>query len=188
MKRWIKGSLLALLVSCGYDMSEQPKLKTYEESSMFEDRSSARVPPANTVARGHLETDEAVYKGTAQGRPIDRIPLPITDGLLERGQHRYVIYCSPCHGILGDGRGSVVLRGFPSPPSFHATKLRNAVDGHYFDVITNGFGAMYDYRSQLIAQDRWAVIAYVRALQLSQHTRLLDLPASERARFGDKAP
>lgn len=172
---------LALLAgACRQDMHDQPKYKPLAASAFFADGKAARAPVKGTVARGHLHADEALYAGRAGGRRLAEFPLPVTRRLVERGRERYTIFCSPCHGALGDGHGMVVRRGFRQPPSFHEERLREAPPGHYFDVITNGFGAMASYASRVAPEDRWAIIAYVRALQLSQRARLEDVPPEKR--------
>jgi mono/diheme cytochrome c family protein len=172
---------LALLAgACRQDMHDQPKYKPLAPSAFFADGKAARTPVKGTVARGQLRAEEAFYTGRAGGERVTRIPLAVTRSLVERGRERYRIFCSPCHGGLGDGQGMVVRRGFRQPPSFHQDRLREAPPGHYFDVITHGFGAMASYASRIPPEDRWAIIAYVRALQLSQRARLEDVPPERR--------
>jgi len=165
---------------CHTDMYDQPKLRPLEASSFFSDGASARPQVEGTVARGQLRLDELLEHGTIGGEPARVFPFPITAERLERGRERFDIFCSPCHGRTGDGDGMIVRRGFKAPPSYHIERLREAAEGHFFDVITNGFGAMYDYRSRLDPATRWEVIAYIRALQLSRSVRIADLPAGER--------
>jgi mono/diheme cytochrome c family protein len=133
-----------------------------------------------TVARGHLRIDEARYTGKIDGNDIDQFPIPITKADIERGQTRFNIYCTPCHGRVGDGNGMVVLRGYRQAASYYTDKLEKAPVGHYFDVITNGFGAMPSYASRIQPDDRWRVIAYIRALQLSESASVSDVPPDQR--------
>jgi Cytochrome C oxidase, cbb3-type, subunit III len=173
-------ALLAVLAAgCHTDMYDQPKFRPLEETSFFKDGNSARPLLPDTVARGQLNTDELLETGTLHGEPADVFPFPVTARVLRHGQEQFNIFCSPCHGRVGDGRGMIVQRGFKQPPSYHTDRLRQAPAGHFFDVITNGFGAMYDYRSRISPETRWAIIAYIRALQLSQHAKESDVPAGE---------
>ncbi len=165
-------------------MQDQPRYKTFRESDFFDDRLSARPQVPNTVAQGQLNEDELLYTGMQNGQPANVFPFPITREVLRRGQDRFNIYCTPCHGRLGDGEGMIPQRGFRKPPSYHIDRLRNAPVGHFFDVIKNGFGAMPDYAARVAPHDRWAIIAYIRALQLSQNARLEDVPENERSRMG----
>jgi mono/diheme cytochrome c family protein len=175
-------SWLVLLLGCSKeDMVTQPKLKPYQESSFFVDGQSSRPLVAGTVARGQLDLDPAYYKGKLGDLLVDKIPAKVDRAFLVRGQERYNIYCSPCHSRSGDGRGMIVQRGFPPPPSFHTERLLDAPPGHYFNVISNGYGAMYSYASRIPTDDRWAIVAYIRALQLSQNASLEDLPAERRS-------
>jgi hypothetical protein len=175
--------LLLLAAGCDrLDMVTQPKYgRPYEESSFFADGQSSRPLVFGTVARGQLRVDRAFYEGKSGDLLIDTIPLKVDRAALERGRERYNIYCSPCHNTTGDGRGMIVLRGFSPPPSFHEPRLRDAPAGHFFHVITHGYGAMYSYASRVTPEDRWKVVAYVRALQLSQDARLDDVPPEQRA-------
>jgi hypothetical protein len=162
-------------------MANQPKYQPLEASSFFADGRSARPVPAGTVARGHLNEDSALHTGKSNGEFVNTLPVPLTRALLERGRQRYDIYCSPCHGKTGDGQGLVVVRGFQrGPVSFHIDRLRESPAGYFFDVTTNGFGAMQDYAAQTTVEDRWAIVAYVRALQLSQKASIEDVPEAER--------
>jgi hypothetical protein len=177
--------LLGVLLgaSACQDMYDQPRMKTYAKSELFEDGRSARPVVAGTIARGHLKEDELLYAGKLGGKDADLFPFRITAEVMARGKERYEIYCTPCHDRTGSGRGMVVRRGFRPPPTFHQDRLRAAPAGHYFDVISNGFGSMFSYASRISPRDRWAIIAYVRALQLSQNARLDDVPGSERGRI-----
>jgi len=168
------------MVGCRQDMHDQPKFIPLRSSEFFADGRSARVPVAGTVARGELRADTYFYTGLEGKEPGNRLPFPLTRGVLERGQERYNIYCAPCHSRVGDGRGMIVLRGFREPPTFHQDRLRQAALGHYVDVITRGFGAMPDHAAQVAPEDRWAIAAYIRALQLSQSASLADVPQAER--------
>ena len=155
-------ALAALLGGCFDDMTQQPKVQTYRSTDAFPDRRSARLPPNGTVARDDLARDAAFAT-----------PPPVTPALLARGRQRFDINCSPCHGRDGYGEGIVVQRGFPVPPSYHIPRLRAAPARHFLDVITNGYGVMYSYASRVEPADRWAIIAYIRALQASQDKALV---------------
>ncbi len=168
-------------------MHVQPKYKPLAPTSFFDDGRSERPVVPGTVARGHLQIDEQLYTGKANGALAETFPFPITREDLARGRERFNIFCSPCHGRLGDGQGMIVQRGFPPPPSYHQDRLRQAPVGHFFDVITNGYGRMYSYASRVSPQDRWRIIAYIRALQLSQHATINDVPEEERGRLMGKA-
>lgn len=172
-----------LVAGCRLDMHVQPKYLPYQPTNFFGDGRSERQPMPGTVARGHLRLDELLYTGKENGALVDKFPFPITRADLERGRERYNIYCSPCHDYAGTGNGMIVQRGFPQPPSFHIDRLRAAPAGHFFDVMTNGFGAMYSYATRIEPEDRWRVAAYVRVLQLSQYANLEDAPAAERRKL-----
>jgi mono/diheme cytochrome c family protein len=171
--------------ACRQDMHDQPKYQPLEASTFFGDAQASRMPVAGTVARGHLYDDALLYTGKLDGSDAVVFPFPVDNALMARGRERFNIYCSPCHGQTGLGDGMVVRRGYRRPPSFADDRLRQAPLGHFFDVITNGFGAMPDYSAQIPAADRWAIIAYVRALQLSAHATLADVPAAERGRLDE---
>jgi mono/diheme cytochrome c family protein len=162
-------------------MHDQPKYIPLRESTFFSDQRSARPFVAGTVARGQLHEDTLLYTGKGDAGDATMFPFRIDEKVMARGRERFDIYCSPCHGRTGVGDGMVVRRGYRRPPSYHDDRLRSAPVGHYFDVISNGFGAMPDYAAQISAEDRWAVIAYIRALQLSEHAALTDVPPNERA-------
>jgi mono/diheme cytochrome c family protein len=168
--------LLALfaLNGCRLDMHLQPKYNPEVSSTFFSNGSSAQPPVEGTVASSDPSGSELLYTGRLNGVLADTFPFPITAADLQRGQERFDIYCSPCHGYAGYGDGMIVQRGFLAPPSYHSDRLRQAPAGHFFEVITNGFGRMYSYRSRVAPDDRWRIVAYIRALQLSQHA-----PASE---------
>jgi mono/diheme cytochrome c family protein len=165
---------------CRQDMHDQPKYIPLRGSTFFADARSARPLVDGTVARGHLRDDDLLYTGKIAGNPATVFPFPVDEKVMQRGQERFNVFCSPCHGRTGQGDGMVVLRGYRRPPSIHQDRLRDAPVGHFFDVITNGFGAMPDYATQVKAEDRWAIVAYIRALQLSGHAALSDVPPSER--------
>lgn len=179
---------IALLGLCGaacrQDMHDQPRYKPLAGSDFFADGRSARPAVAGAVARGQLRADAALYTGKSAGAFVDAIPVAVDLKLVQRGRERYEIYCTPCHGRTGRGDGMVVQRGYRRPPSMHIERLRNEKPGYFFDVITNGFGVMPDYAAQVPVADRWALVAYLRALQLSQHATIDDVPASERAALG----
>ncbi|MEZ4728556.1 MAG: cytochrome c [Caldilineaceae bacterium] len=174
--------LLVLLAGCGEQrMVEQAKYEVFEPSTFFEDGRSARDLVPNTVARGRARLDTHLYEGTVNDAPATIYPFPITQAVLARGQERYDIFCSPCHGYDGYGDGIVVQRGLSPPPSFHEERLRQVPPGYIFAVITNGIGVMYSYDYRVAPEDRWAIIAYIQALQLSQNATVEDVPAAERA-------
>jgi mono/diheme cytochrome c family protein len=168
------------LTACRQDMHNEPRYKPLAESEFFADHRSARPMVEGTVARGHLRIDEARYTGKIDGEDIDQFPIPIAKADIERGETRFNIYCTPCHGRLGDGNGMVVLRGFRQPPSYYSDRLVNAPVGHFYDVISNGFGAMPSYASRVEPDDRWRVIAYIRALELSESASVNDVPPDQR--------
>ena len=173
--------LAAVLVfsSCRQDMYNQPRQKPYAPSSFFDDGRSARPPVPGTIARGQLDDDPHLYTGRVNGQLVTTFPFPVDRAVLERGRNRYNIYCAPCHDRIGNGNGMVVLRGYRQPPSLHIDRLRQAPVGHEFDVITNGLGAMPDYAAQIEVHDRWAIVAYIRALQLSQRATTAEVPPEE---------
>jgi mono/diheme cytochrome c family protein len=175
---------VALLSGCDMlDMYDQPKYRTFDKCDFFVDGSSARPVVPGTIARGQLHEDEAFFTGRRDGQLIDELPagndLELNAELLNRGHQRFDIFCANCHGLVGNGDGMIVQRGFRRPPSLHIDRLRNMPLGYFFDVATNGFGAMPTYNLQVDPRDRWAIAAYVRALQLSQNARLDDVPADE---------
>jgi hypothetical protein len=186
-----RGSLAAALAivfcgiamaGCGYslrqDMANQPRQNPLSPSNVFPDGRSERPLMENTVARGEIANDAFLVP-----KDSNAFPLPLTPQLLERGQERFGIFCSPCHGLQGDGQGMVAMRGMKHPPSFHQERLRQVPNGYIYDVVTNGFGAMYGYSAQIPTQDRWAIIAYVRALQLSRNAQVADLPPDLRQKL-----
>lgn len=160
----------ALLAGCREGMSVQPRYDPLEASDFFADQRSARPLIPGTVPRGALQEEDDFYTGrTGDGELLEGLPLEITVELLERGRERYDIFCTPCHGLDGYGRGIIVQRGFTPPESFHTDRLRQAPDGYFFDVISNGTGRMYAYAYRIAPADRWAIVAYIRSLQLSQY-------------------
>ena len=173
-------ALLLAAAGCRQDMHVQPRYKPLDPSNFFGDGRSARPPVPGTVARGELRVNEAMYTGKMNGVLVDAFPFVITHKDLERGRERYNIYCSPCHDYTGGGQGLVVQRGFPPPPSYHIERLRSAPVGHFFDVMTRGYGTMYSYADRLSPEDRWRIAAYIRALQLSQHGGLDDVSQKDR--------
>jgi mono/diheme cytochrome c family protein len=172
-----------IVVGCRQDMHDQPKYVPLRQSAFFGDERSARPMVAGTVARGQLRDDALLYTGKVNNADATVFPFAIDADVMARGRERFDIYCAPCHGRTGQGDGMVVRRGYRRPPSIHIDRLRESPPGHFFDVITNGFGAMPDYASQIEAADRWAIVAYVRALQLSEHATLADVPAADRSRL-----
>ncbi|HSP06563.1 MAG TPA: cytochrome c [Acidobacteriota bacterium] len=175
-------SLLSL-TACRQDMHDQAKYEPLEQSQFWGDDRSSRPVVEGTVARGQLREDTHLYTGKEGTAYVTEFPLPVTTELMARGQQRFNIYCTPCHDTTGSGNGMIVQRGFKRPPSYHIDRLRQAPVGYFYDVITNGFGAMAGYADQVPVRDRWAIVAYVRALQLSQHATTSDVPESERQRL-----
>ena len=171
--------VFSLLSGCGQPMGSVGTHKEMESAPLFADGSSARPLPEGVVVRGDVRADSAYDLGTLNGRLVTEPPRKITPELLQRGQERYAIHCSMCHGRDGYGKGIVVQRGFTSPPSYHTEKLRNAPLGHFYDVITHGKGAMYSFAPRISQDDRWAIAAYVRVLQLSQYAKLDDVPPDQ---------
>ena len=167
--------------ACRQDMHDAPRFDPLEKSDFYADQRSARPLIDGTVARGQLRADDAYYTGKMDGQPLAGLPAGITldKALLERGQSRFNVYCAPCHSQTGEGDGMVVRRGYKQPPSFHIDRLRSAPPGYFFDVMTNGFGVMPDYKVQISPRDRWNIVAYIRALQLSQHAAAADVPGGD---------
>jgi mono/diheme cytochrome c family protein len=183
----------AFAVGCRYDMQDQPRYKAFKQSDFFSDKRASRDLPPGTVARGQLRTDKALYTGKKENadpnapvqttvdpasgntlissfpNDIEEFPVPVTKELVDRGEERFKVFCIVCHGPVGNGDGMIVRRGFPKPPTYNDDRLRNAPVGHFFDVITNGQGRMNSYASQIPVADRWAIVAYIRALQISQN-------------------
>jgi len=179
---------LLALAGCRQDMHNQPKFKPLRASEFFPDGRSARPLVLGTVDRSQVNEDPAYVSGLENSQPVTTLPFPVTRQVLERGRERFNIYCMPCHGELADGNGMVAQRGYLHPPSFHDDRLRQAPVGHFFDVITNGLGGMPDYAQQVTVDDRWKIIAYIRALQLSQHATVADVPAEIRGQLGQPLP
>lgn len=187
------GAVLAaavLLLGSGCDirrnMYDQPKFEPYEATDFFPDGRSSRSLVENTVARDYLYEDDHLYRGRIDGAFADTFPFPVTREVLDRGQDRFNIYCTPCHDRAGTGNGMIVQRGYKQPPSYHTVDLRDNPDkpvGYFYDVISNGFGVMAGYGYQLKPEDRWAVVAYVRALQFSQNVDPADLPAEDQQKL-----
>lgn len=183
-------SALALVLCCAgchRDMRDQPRYEALEASSFFANGMASRPLVEGTIARGHLNEDEVFYTGKEDGQLVLEVPLEINRELLERGEQRFNIYCSVCHDRTGGGDGMIVQRGFRKPPSLHLERLRNAPAGHFYDVMTHGFGAMPSFRIQVPPQDRWAIAAYIRVLQMSQQASLDDVPPEERAKLEEAA-
>ena len=178
---------LAVGAACRQDMHDAPRYEAYEASESFPDGRASRTPPAGTVARGWLREDEALYTGKVNGQLVDAIPFAVSHADLKRGHERFNIYCTPCHGRLGDGQGMVVQRGLRQAASYHQDRLRQERMGYFFDVITNGFGAMQGYADQVPVRDRWLIAAYVRTLQFSQYASINDVPPERRGELGAPA-
>jgi hypothetical protein len=176
--------------ACRQDMHDNPKYEPLEVSTFFKDQRAGRQPVPGSIARGHLKEDKLLHTGKNGDAISDVFPFPVTDGVLTRGRERYNIYCSPCHSRVGDGNGMIVQRGYKRPPSFHDERMRLMVPGYFFQVMTNGFGVMPSYALQVNAEDRWAITAYIKALQLSHNANVADLTADERDRLekGETAP
>lgn len=173
-------ALAALTAACRQDMHDQPKYTALQASSFFPDNSSARPLPAGTVARGQLREDALLYTGKVGDEPAAEFPFPLTPEVMARGRVMYEAHCSHCHGLTGGGDGMVVQRGFTKPPVLYDARFKEAPIGHFFDVITNGFGAMPDHAAQIKVRDRWAIAAYLRALQAGASGTVDDVPAAER--------
>jgi len=182
--RFLPRALAALLLAAGFascdNMKHQETVRPFEASAFFHDGASARHPPAHTVARGEPAPNDPVATGLKDGVPLAEIPLPLTHDFLKRGRERFNIFCAACHGEDGFGRGIVALLGFPAPPSYQEPWLLKAPAGHFFTVITHGIGRMYPLADRIEPRDRWAIVAYVRALQRSQHATLGDVPPDQR--------
>jgi mono/diheme cytochrome c family protein len=181
-------ALIAGLAGCRQQMANQPRYDPYEPSDFFADGMSARPRLAGTVARGEAGVDPYFETGKINGQEGDAFPFPVTADVMQRGHERFDIYCSECHGRLGDGNGMIPSRGYRRPPSFHTETLRAAKVGHFFDVMTNGFGVMPSYRTMIPPSDRWAIVAYIRALQLSQNAMIDEIPPEDKAKVLSGAP
>jgi mono/diheme cytochrome c family protein len=189
--RWgLAAALVFLCAGCRQDMHVQPRYNPYDATDFFEDGQSSRLPVAGTVPRGDLTMgpDELLLTGEVNGQIATAFPFPVTREVLDRGRERFNIYCAPCHGLSGDGDGMIVRRGFRPPPSFHSDRLRTAPVGHFFAVVTSGFGTMYPYGYRVPPRDRWDIIAYIRALQLSRQASINDVPAAERGKLMEGQP
>ena len=191
MTRHIFGRLVGVTLvvatasACRQDMHDQPNYQPLEASAFFGDAQASRPIVEGTVARGHLNEDALLHTGKVDGNEALLFPFTVNEEVMARGQQRFNIYCSPCHGQTGMGDGMVVRRGFRRPPAFTEQRLLDAAPGHFFDVISNGFGAMSDYAMQIKAADRWAIVAYVRALQLSGHAAIDDVPVADRPKLDE---
>ena len=180
-------SLSIATVGCRLDMHDQPRYEPYESSEFLPDESAALTPVPGTVARGQLREDPLLYTGMLDGKQAEVFPFDITRADLERGRERYDIYCSVCHDRAGTGQGMIVRRGMKQPASFHESRLKSAPPGYYYSVITNGFGVMYSYRARIKPEDRWRIIAYIRALQASQSVPARDLNAADLEALAESA-
>lgn len=172
--------LFLTAAGCRQDMHNQPKYRPLRASTFFENTSSARPLVEGTIARGTLQTDAAFFTGKNGAMLVSELPFPVTQEVLDRGQQRFNIYCTPCHDATGSGNGLVVQRGYPRPQTYHSDRLRQIEVGYFFDVMTNGFGRMPDYKAQITPRDRWNIAAYIRALQLSQHATAAQADAAEK--------
>jgi len=171
---------------CRQDMHIQPKYLPYQETPFFADGRDERPVVPGTVARGHLRLDDLLYTGKENGEIADKFPFPMTREDIERGRQRYNIYCTPCHAYTGTGNGMIVQRGFPAPPSFHIERLRQIPVGHFYQVMTDGYGSMYSYAARIEPEDRWRIAAYIRVLQLSQHATIDDVPEADRQKLNEQ--
>jgi hypothetical protein len=180
-------TLTLTLAGCRQDMHDQPRVKAAGKSTFFADMRNNRPLVPGTVARGRLQEDDHLYRGRIDGKPAETFPFAVTADVLARGRERYSIFCMPCHSPIGDGNGMIVQRGLKRPPSLHIERLQAATPGYMFEVITNGFGVMYDFSDRISVEDRWAIIAYLRALQRSQNATVKDVPAGEVAKLSAPA-
>ena len=189
LARCVAAAVLALAAGagCRKDMYDQPKYEPYEPSTNFPDGTSSRPQVEATVARDALNLDAHYYEGRVDGKEVDTLPFPVDEETLELGKNRYIIYCSPCHGRVGDGRGMVVRRGFSPPPSLHSEYLKKIPVGHFYTVITHGYGAMYSYAARIPVRQRWAIAAYIRTLQYSQDADDKDLTDDDRKKLAESA-
>ncbi len=182
---WLAVSLVLCAGGCRKDMYDQAHYESYEPSTFFADGTSSRPVIAGTVARGELRADSLYYEGKIDGKDADVFPFEIDAATLETGRERFMVFCTPCHGRLGDGRGMVVRRGFSPPPTFHSDYLRQKPVGHFFNVMTHGYGAMYSYAARIPVKHRWAIAAYIRALQYSTNANPSDLDAGDREKLAE---
>ena len=180
-------SLVLTLAGCRQDMHDQPKYRPFRASTLFEDQRSARPLVPGTVARGQLREDDVYFTGKRGRDFVSELPVKVTPELLARGRERFQIFCSPCHGRTGRGDGMIVQRGFKAPSSYHVDRLRAMPVGYFYDVMTNGFAAMADYSAQTTPEERWAIVAYIRALQLSQDAEVAELPEDVKAKLWKNA-
>lgn len=180
-------TLVLLFSACRQDMYNQPKAKAYSETEFFANGTSAQAIPPHTVEYHDARRNEAFSTGLTNGFLVAKLPVKLTPQLLKRGRARYDIYCAVCHGAAGEGNGEVVRRGFPAPPTFHSERLRNAPVGHFYDVMTNGYGVMYSYAARVPTADRWAIAAYIRALQQSRDVKASDLSPADQKEL-ERAP
>ena len=179
---------MPIVIGCRNEMYDQAKAKPLSEGTFFANGQNARPLPPDTVARGYLREDRAMYAGIApSGSFVSELPIPLTRELLDRGHERFDIFCSPCHGKQGTGQGMIVQRGFKQPSSFHVDRLRQQPIGYFFDVMTQGFGQMSSYASQVPPEDRWAIAAYLRALQFSQRAAIASLSADDKKKLDQAA-
>jgi mono/diheme cytochrome c family protein len=181
-------ALACLAAACRQDMHDAPSYDPLQASPFFANGAASRTLVSNTVARGQLREDAHFYTGRVNGQFATEFPMAVTADVMARGRERFNVFCSPCHGRTGVGDGMIVRRGFRQPPSYHEARLRNAPAGYFFDVMTNGFGAMQDYAAQVPPADRWAIAAYIRALQLSQGATVADVPADRRGDLDRPTP
>ena len=179
----VAGGLGAFLAACDDPMKDQPAYRSYGTAELFDDGKVMQHPPEGTVARGDLEPGPVVERGIRDGAPVEEIPVPVDASLVRRGEEMFNAHCAVCHGYTGKGDGMVVQRGYPKPQSFHQDRLRESPPGYFYNAIRNGFGRMPADRKQVRLEDRWAIVAYIEALQLSQHARLEALPESWRESF-----
>jgi cytochrome c553 len=176
-------TLIFISLGCREEMRTDSRLKPLQEDSFFADRNSSRPLMPHTVCRGAADSDDFFFRGEVNGKLVRGFPGRVTRQELDRGRERFNIYCSVCHGLTGEGDGMIVQRGFPQPPSFHDQRLRDAPEGHFFYVLTHGYGIMYPYADRITPEDRWAIIAYIRALQLSRNSSINDVPPDQKARL-----
>jgi hypothetical protein len=177
------GFILLVMSSGCTDMYNGNRMKPMEESTFYADKLSSRPLVDGTVARGHARNDSLLYTGKSKGQFADMFPIKVTKAVLDHGRERFNTFCSPCHGRLGNGRGMIVMRGFPQPNSFHSDSVRSRPAGYYFDIITNGFGRMYSYAPSIPVEDRWTIVAYIRALQASQNVSVSGLSEAEQKKL-----
>lgn len=189
LRNLVIGFAAISIVGCNTDMWVQQKAAPLSQSEFFADGQGSRPLVPGTIPRGHLREDGAFYTGIENGKWVDKLPMSLTEDLLKRGRDRFDIFCSPCHGRLGDGKGMIAQRGFQLKRpvgNYQTERLRKMPVGHFYDVVTNGYGAMYSYASRIEPQDRWAIVAYIRVLQSSQHSSVNDLTAEEKVKLDEK--